>query len=200
MAYQPQQNEAQYGGNGAQDQQHQQPNQQQYASYEQQGGFQCSECQQAFTADSMSNEIKYKTVGDKFLHFECFRCSNCQQQIDGKYNLKEDGSFLCINCIGQQYGQDTQVVAVDKNNPIHCTVCNKELTKAWIEGAKGEKYHNYCVFFPVSYSAIHRRVPCPCQGFKCMDCGSPLSKEPEYCEFQGNNYCMSCRKKQMNQQ
>merc|ERR1712228_514119 len=183
MAYQQQQQYGQQNNSPFGQQQNNSPFGQQQQQYnnnnnnERQSGFRCSICYQPFIADPNTKEIKYKTVNGNLLHFECFKCSACQNLIQGKFNVKDDGSYLCINCIGQQYGQDTHIVAIDKNNPILCVVCNKVLSKNWIEGAKGEKFHNYC--------------------FKCMDCGSPLSKEPEYCEFEGKNYCKPCRVKQM---
>eukprot|EP01083_Nonionella_stella_P169433 574540_1 len=187
MAYAPQEEDQQYHQQNNPYDDNQQYNQQdQYGQQQQQGqqqyqqqehGFTCHLCYKAFTKDPNTNEILYKKIGDKLLHFECFRCANCNNMIQGKFNTREDGTYLCVNCIQQAYGQNTHVVTLDKNNPNYCVVCNKELTQNWVVGRNGDKYHNYC--------------------FKCMDCGSPLSKQPEYCEHDGKNYCKPCRTKQM---
>jgi len=201
MAYQGyDQNQNQYNQYNQNDQYNQQQQgydqqqQQQYGQQQQQNyndanngnadsGFVCAVCYKAFTADPYDKQIKYKVIGGKNIHFECFQCSNCHQLINGKYATKDDGTFLCVNCIQAVYGQNTQVVAVNKNNPFLCVVCQNDCTKKYIEDTKGQKYCDTC--------------------FKCMACGKLLATadgaSEQYSELQGQNYCMPCATKKMNQ-
>jgi hypothetical protein len=45
-------------------------------------------------------EGKYLTVGAERYHAECFACSQCKTELQGKAAARRNGRFICADCAG----------------------------------------------------------------------------------------------------
>eukprot|EP00484_Ammonia_sp_Unknown_P026842 CAMPEP_0197042152 /NCGR_PEP_ID=MMETSP1384-20130603/18582_1 /TAXON_ID=29189 /ORGANISM="Ammonia sp." /LENGTH=223 /DNA_ID=CAMNT_0042473205 /DNA_START=30 /DNA_END=701 /DNA_ORIENTATION=- len=134
--------------------------QQQYQPYQQQqnnnnnanNDFVCFLCDKPFDDASSPTWEKWRKLDEeRRAHPQCFKCDMCGQQITGKYHEKEDGSFYCLDngCVKKFYGQNTNIVATDNNDPYqanekYCAICNQALKSSWMADADGNKYHKEC--------------------------------------------------------
>eukprot|EP00483_Globobulimina_turgida_P007000 UN07014 len=139
---------------------------------------QCDACFKPFEPDPKTNKFQWLVVENFKLHPNCFRCRTCNNSINqaDKYHKKDDGSFLCINCTQQDYGQEAQLV--DQNNAGQCYACQQKIGGNWVQDAQGNSYHNNC--------------------FKCRECGKNLANSQEGYSADGDKiYCKGCRQKQL---
>ncbi|KAA6427223.1 MAG: hypothetical protein FRX49_02980 [Trebouxia sp. A1-2] len=83
--------------------------------YKEKFGARCSACNKLFSG-------KYTIVGGKSLHYECFKCNDCRQAIEGSHQTDEQTqSHHHPRCYSEKFG-------------ARCIVCNKVDTDITLEG------------------------------------------------------------------
>ncbi|KAL0054458.1 hypothetical protein WJX82_009148 [Trebouxia sp. C0006] len=83
--------------------------------YKEKFGARCSACEKLLSG-------KYAVVGKESLHYECFKCNDCCQAIEGSYQTDEHTqSHYHPRCYKEKFG-------------ARCVICNKVDTDITLEG------------------------------------------------------------------
>jgi hypothetical protein len=156
------------------------------------------------------------TVNGLEYHATCFVCSQCDRQITGSFQMKDNAPF-CNSCVptvkcskcggvitGTYVEQDGRICHASCVNLSGCAKCHGDLRGA-IVTAGDARYHPHCFVCVQCSAELRSYVTVPGRGVMCQSCGQSATglnctkcSRPlvdEYVTFEGGKFhsaCFSC--------